>query len=177
MKLKKFDYGLAVMRLQPLHFGHTQLIDRMIAECNHPIIAIGSAQESRTYGNPFTYMERKRMVYSYYHSGQLDNGMVVPIQDIFNRGDWARYVLTEVERRCKNKIGVYYCGSDQDGGLFLKEGIRVRLTDRDSGIHKGWSASRVRNCILIGDDSWEQRVPKMLHKTIRRVYKGEEPTI
>jgi nicotinamide-nucleotide adenylyltransferase len=104
MKLKENFCGLAICRLQPFHFGHLQLLSKMIRECRIPILAIGSAQESRTYGNPFTHSERKRMVYSYYHSGQLDNGMVVPIKDIFNLGAWARYALNEVERRCENKI-------------------------------------------------------------------------
>lgn len=169
MKLRKYDYGLAVMRLQPLHFGHIALIDRMIKECNHPIIAIGSAQESRTWGNPFTYSERKHMVYNYYGS-RLADGMVIPIQDIFNLGKWARYALDEAERRIKNKISVYYCGADQDAGLFMNEGIKAVVTDRDSGMYRGMSGSKIRGMIVSGSSDWKTMVPAMNHPIIQKVY-------
>ncbi len=168
MKLYKYNCGLAIMRLQPLHFGHAELIDRMRKECRIPILAIGSAQESRTYGNPFTFRERKQMVYNFWSPKLLPH--VIPLNDIFNLGAWARYALNTAEAKVKTKVNVYYCGNDQDGALFLKEGIKVAINDRDMGTHKGWSASQIRGMILAGNDDWKHRVPAFNIKIIRKVY-------
>jgi len=174
MPLKKYNYGLAIMRLQPLHFGHTQLIGRMISECNHPIVMIGSSQESRTYGNPFTYEERKKMLLNFPGYNVLT---ILPLKDIFNINSWARYALNTVEKKIKNKINIYYCGNDQDGGLFMKEGIKVAITDRDCGTYKGVSGSRIRSTIQTESEDWKAWVPAMNIKLIEKVYKGEKPTI
>lgn len=168
VKLYKHHCGLAIMRLQPLHFGHGEVISRMIKECRIPVLAIGSAQESRTYGNPFTFKERKAMVYNFFSPKLLPH--VIPIKDIFNLGAWARYALDTVEKAVGTKVNVYYCGNDQDGALFLKEGVKVAINDRDAGVHKGWSASQIRNMIVTGNDDWKHRVPAMNIKIIRKVY-------
>lgn len=166
-RLKKYNYGLAIMRLQPMHLGHTQVIGRMINECNHPILAIGSAQESRTYGNPFTYEERKKMVLNFPGYNKLT---ILPINDIFNLGAWAKYCLDLVEKKVKNKINVYYCGNDQDGALFLGEGRKVAINDRDTGVYKGISASKIRSWIVNGSEEWKTWVPTMNHMIVKRVY-------
>lgn len=171
MKLYKHNCGLAIMRIQPLHFGHIDLLGRMIEECRIPVLAIGSAQESRTYGNPFTFQERKKMVQNY---PGLERLVIVPIKDIFNLGAWARYALDTVEKKIKNKVNIYYCGTDQDGVLFLKEGIKVALTDRTQGIHKGLSASLVRKLILSGSDAWRALVPSMNHPIVTKIYGGKK---
>lgn len=168
MKLYKHHCGLAIMRLQPLHFGHGEIIRRMIKECRIPVLAIGSAQESRTYGNPFTFKERKAMVYNFWSPKLLP--YVIPLKDIFNLGAWARYALDSVEKKVKTKVNIYYCGNDQDGALFMKEGIKVAINDRDTGIYSGWSASKVRSLILAGNSDWKHKVPAFNIKMIQKIY-------
>lgn len=172
--LKQNYCGLAIMRLQPLHFGHIQILNRMMDECRIPILAIGSAQESRTYGNPFTFQERYRMVKNYPGMGRLN---IIPLKDIFNLGAWARYALDTAEKKFHTKINIYYCGADQDAVLFIKEGVKVALSDRGTGIYKGLSATKIRNWILTGQSDWKTYVPTMNHKLIEKVYKGERPRI
>ena len=175
--LKENYCGLAVMRLQPMHMGHIELISRMIRECRIPVLAIGSAQESRTYGNPFTFQERYRMVKNFPGMGKLN---IIPLNDIFNLGAWARYALDTVEKKMKTKVSVYYCGADQDGVLFLKEGMKLALMDRKNisgGNGHLLSATKIRNWILTGSDEWKQYVPTLNHKLIMKVYKGERPKI
>jgi nicotinamide-nucleotide adenylyltransferase len=175
--LKDNYCGLTIMRMQPMHIGHISLLERMIEECHVPILAIGSAQESRTYGNPFSYNERLNMVRNY---PGLEKLKIVPIKDIFNLGAWARYALNTVEKKFKTKVNVYYCGADQDGALFLKEGIRVALVERKytyggGGKMNALSATRIRNWILAGVEDWKSFVPTPNHKMIERVYRNEGP--
>ena len=166
--LRKYNYGLAIMRLQPLHFGHTKLIYKMCDECNNVVIAIGSAQESRTYGNPFTYREREQMFKAFPWKRFV---MVMPIKDIFNLSKWADYALGVVEKKIKNKVNAYYCGAFEDGNLFVGRVPKIVIHDRHDGSHKDMSASKIRQMILNGDDEWRKFVPAMNHAMVKRVYK------
>lgn len=165
--LHKYNHGLAIMRLQPLHFGHIELINRMLGECNNVTVAIGSAQESRTYGNPFTYNERLKMSTAYPWKRKI---LVMPIRDIFNLGAWGEYALREVERKIKNKVNVYYCGTFEDGQCFAGKVPKIIVHDRNVGSSKGLSASKIRQLILSGDSEWMQFVPAMNHGIIKKVY-------
>ena len=46
--------GLAVMRMQPMHNGHYELISKMMKEMDTVIIGLGSIQETHTTSNPYT---------------------------------------------------------------------------------------------------------------------------
>ena len=55
-----------VSRFQPFHNGHKNLFDKMLNECNHATLILGSAQESRTAKNPFNVEERIFMIKNVY---------------------------------------------------------------------------------------------------------------
>ena len=82
-----------------------------------------------------------------------------------------------MERKIKNKVSVYYCGSIDNGIPFAKEGIRIEHVEMKSTYEGGGSnyilsATKVRNWILGGSDEWMPHVPTTSHKLIKRVYKG-----
>jgi len=58
--------ALMVARIQPLHFGHCRIIDRMIRNYEKVILCIGSSQKSRERWDPYTFEERKKMVQNVY---------------------------------------------------------------------------------------------------------------
>ena len=55
MKHNQEKVGLAVMRMQPMHNGHYELISRMMKEMDVVIIGLGSIQETLTINNPFIF--------------------------------------------------------------------------------------------------------------------------
>jgi nicotinamide-nucleotide adenylyltransferase len=165
--LKRYNYGLAIMRLQPFHFGHVQLIDRIIDECNHVVVGIGSAQEKRTYNNPFSYEERKKMVESF---PWRIKPIIIPINDIFNLSRWPNYALDIVEKKIKNKINVYYCGTFEDGKCFSEVIPKIIVADRNSSYGKATSGTQVRQMILNRDVDWKSKVPATGHKVVQKVY-------
>ena len=87
----KYNLGLYLGRFQPLHIGHTSVIDQMLQECEHIVIAIGSAQELLTERNPLDYYTRRYLIRRVY-LGQLSRIHIRPIYDRQNYSEdssWA----------------------------------------------------------------------------------------
>jgi bifunctional NMN adenylyltransferase/nudix hydrolase len=59
---KKYDTLVFIGRFQPLHNAHLEIIKRATALTNQLVIVCGSANQPRTYKNPFTSAERERMI-------------------------------------------------------------------------------------------------------------------
>jgi len=55
-------YAAIIMRAEPLHLAHCDLIQRMIDDGHTPVVFLGSSQESGTERNPYTYEERTEML-------------------------------------------------------------------------------------------------------------------
>lgn len=59
---KKYDTLVFIGRFQPFHNAHLEIIRRASTLANHLVIICGSADQPRTYKNPFTFIERYRMI-------------------------------------------------------------------------------------------------------------------
>ena len=112
--MKKYKCGLYIGRFQPLHVGHTSIIDKMLDECEKVIIAIGSAQEGETQKNPFKFSFREEMIEETY-SAYLDKLMIVPVRDRVNPSDdssWGDYLFERVYEWCGEIPDVIYEGEE-----------------------------------------------------------------
>jgi bifunctional NMN adenylyltransferase/nudix hydrolase len=59
---KKYDTLVFILRGQPFHNAHLEIIKRSTALCDKLIVITGSAAQPRTYKNPFTSSERRQMI-------------------------------------------------------------------------------------------------------------------
>ena len=86
--------GLLVGRFQPFHRGHLELVRRLVgAQAPDPlIVAIGSAEQSFTWENPFTAGERFEMIDRALAEARIDRVAIVPVPDIQRHGLWVRYL-------------------------------------------------------------------------------------
>lgn len=135
--------GLAIMRLQPLHEGHKILIKEMIDGCDIAVIAIGSAQESKTQKNPFSYEERKKMIFEAF--GDEKKLFAIPINDIGakTKKEWVEFVEKEL---AKNNLPLpthYFTGSIEDAKWYTESGWEIVIVDRLT-VGKGISATKIR---------------------------------
>lgn len=100
MTIKKYDTLVFIGRFQPTHNAHVEILRRAIALTRELIIIVGSADQPRTYKNPFTYAERKMMLNNVldqlYDSGDFDTTTRVHIEPnidtIYNDTAWMRRV-------------------------------------------------------------------------------------
>lgn len=115
---KKYDTLVLILRGQPFHSAHLLLAHRATANCKQLIFIVGSADQPRTYKNPFTFAERYKMIK--YATGGLDlNIQVEPNPDtIYNDQAWAVRVQALVAKHTKPGERVGIIGHRKDPSSF-----------------------------------------------------------
>ncbi|MGP8072354.1 MAG: nicotinamide-nucleotide adenylyltransferase [Thermoplasmata archaeon] len=145
--------GLLVGRFQPFHRGHLEVLREIGAK--RPgvplILAIGSAEESFTWKNPFTAGERFEMIDRALHGFDGGPFHIVPVADIRRHGQWVHYLeslLPTFDR--------VYTNNPLTRLLFERAGYlveRPRLVER-----RRFEGEHVRQC-LAADRGWKPLVP------------------
>lgn len=164
--------GLAVMRLQPLHRGHTAIINRMNEECDVSIIGLGSVQETNRW-NPYSAEQRKQMIKNVYG----DRVKIVPLNDISTeRGtnDWVKYVIERITKIGLPEPSHYYSGSEADACWYTNwfEKDCLHILPRQFNVYP--SATEIRTFLETRNEAWKKYVPKVnwdIVKTFPEGYK------
>lgn len=97
----EFDYLVFIGRFQPLHNGHLYVMNEALKKSKNLIILVGSAENPRSIRNPWTFDERREMIY-----GDLvrtpeirDRVHVAPIRDItYNDQAWINQIQKTVDQ-------------------------------------------------------------------------------
>lgn len=87
--MKKYDTLVLIGRFQPLHNAHLEIIKRATALCDQLVIVTGSANQPRTYKNPFTSQERANMIKAATAGLSMSITVVPNIDTIYNDQAWA----------------------------------------------------------------------------------------
>lgn len=74
---KKFDYLVFIGRFQPLHLGHTRVIDAALELADRVIVLCGSATSPRSLRNPWLFEERKDMIRAAYLDAFADGRLII----------------------------------------------------------------------------------------------------
>ena len=150
--------GLAIMRMQPMHKAHINLINQMNSYCETSIIGLGSAQAFDEW-NPFTVEQRTDMIRNVFG----DRVKIVPLVDVgTNKGtdEWIKYVIDKT-----TKIGLpnpteYFSGSEADSVWYKSHfGTKLHIMPREMFVHP--SASEVRTLLAAGDTAWKKYIPRV----------------
>lgn len=105
---KKYDVLVFILRGQPLHNAHLEIIKRSTALTDNLVVVVGSARQPRTYKNPFTFDERRTMLKAA-TSGLSINIFIEPnIDTLYNDQAWASRVQSIVGKYTSpnGKIGI-----------------------------------------------------------------------
>lgn len=86
---KPYGTIIFVGRFQPFHSAHLEIIKRCTALTDQLVIIAGSANQPRTYKNPFTYDERARMIKAATQGLSLRVYTEPNIDTIYNDQAWA----------------------------------------------------------------------------------------
>jgi nicotinamide-nucleotide adenylyltransferase len=159
------ERALLLGRYQPLHKGHLQAIQDITNEGFKLVIAVGSAQISHTFDNPFTAGERHLMITETLETEGIQNYEIIPIMDINRYAVWVSHVESLVP-----PIDVVFSHNPLTKRLFSEKGYQVRaqqLYERDK-----YSGTEVRRRILAGEN-WQELVPEAVIKVIENI-KGVE---
>ena len=152
-----YRLGLIVGRFQPLHNGHTSMILRSMELCYKTLILVGSAQESGTYNNPFTYEQRRGMIMDDFQIQNDDRYIqIAPLADagLGNNSRWGNFVLEKCKEICGESPDVFITGEETRRESWFAGGdidvIVVKKTDHNNGA-KTLSATAIRKKLYAGD--------------------------
>jgi bifunctional NMN adenylyltransferase/nudix hydrolase len=105
---KKYDTLVLIGRFQPFHTAHLLLASRATALADNLIFICGSANQPRTYKNPFTFRERYQMIR--YATGGFDLNINIEANPdtIYNDQAWAVRVQSLVAKHTRfgDRVGI-----------------------------------------------------------------------
>lgn len=146
--------GILIGRMQPVHNGHMQIINKVLDEVDEIIIGIGSAQISHEIKDPLTAGERVVMMSQALAEMDVDPSRyyIIPMQDINFNAIWVSHV-----KMLTPPFSIVYSGNSLVKQLFSEEGFEVRQPPLYDRLHL--SGTEVRRRIL-NDENWKELVPK-----------------
>ncbi len=86
---KPYGTIMLIGRFQPLHSAHLEIIKRCTALTDQLVVVVGSANQPRTYKNPFTFEERARMIRAATAGLSMRVYVEPNIDTIYNDQAWA----------------------------------------------------------------------------------------
>ncbi len=154
--------GLFVGRFQPFHLGHLYVVKKLLESVDELIIAIGSAQYSHTFRDPFNAGERIWMIRS-----ALDEDLdprryyVIPVPDVNDNRVWVAHVASYTP-----PFQIVFSNNSLVKVLFQEAGYDVQslpLYKREL-----YCATEIRKKIVANED-WEHLVPEKVAKIIKEI--------
>jgi bifunctional NMN adenylyltransferase/nudix hydrolase len=116
---KKYDVIVFIGRFQPFHNAHLEIIKRAMGLAEHTAIIVGSANQPRTFKNPFSYGEREHLIDETLMMMNADYS-IHPIQDtIYNNLTWAtrvQNIVNQINPSEDIKVGII--GYKKDASSF-----------------------------------------------------------
>lgn len=118
---KKYDTLVYIGRFQPVHNAHVETIRRATELAKQVIVIVGSANQPRTYKNPFTSQERQCMLVDAIRGvGDPTTSIRIEhnIDTIYNDQAWAIRVQNIVQKHTLGMTKIGVIGHDKDESTF-----------------------------------------------------------
>jgi nicotinamide-nucleotide adenylyltransferase len=159
--------GVLIGRFQPFHRGHLAVVReiRSLRPDDGLVLAVGSAQASYSWTNPFTAGERAEMIGAALDEAEVRGVTVVPIVDLDRHALWVAHVeslLPKFER--------VYTNNPLTRALFERAGYTVEsptLVERER-----FEGARIR-AALAADRGWQEFVPPAVARSLLRLHAAE----
>lgn len=119
--MKQYDTAVVIGRFQPVHLAHKELFEFAHSQADNVIIVIGSANQPRTFKNPFTADERARMIHASCPAIASSFKTVPNIDTPYNDQSWVTRVQQIVHDNSNPGDRVVLIGHDKDASThYLK---------------------------------------------------------
>lgn len=122
MTLKKYHTLVLIGRFQPIHNAHVEIIRRAAEMARQVIIVVGSANQPRTYKNPWSSKDRQNMLENVLNEGIFDKNCMIRVEHnldtIYNDQAWASRVQAIVGKHTQPGDNIGIIGHKKDGSSF-----------------------------------------------------------
>ena len=106
---KKTDYTIFIGRSQPAHKAHIETIRKGLELSERLIVMIGSANQARTFENPWTWKERAEMIRSCFSFAEQERLRFCAVPDVVGNTNWVTQIQSLVDGVVRNDIKITYC--------------------------------------------------------------------
>lgn len=115
---KEYKLAIAILRAQPLHIGHLEVLKTAFNKVDNVLIFIGSANSPRTINNPFTYEERRLLINKIFYNEWIDGkAIILPLNDyIYDNVKWKKQIDDAIN---------YYADTNHHIGLLSNKDICI----------------------------------------------------
>lgn len=140
------EIGVLILRAQPLHAGHRDLIRQALKQCRTLVLLVGSANSPRTIKNPWTYRERHAAICTFLqHENIMDRVRIFPLNDyVYSDTAWISDV-TAIIKLIAGDAPVTLFGHSKQGNDYLHWFPQYKFQHIDStfdvnatGIREKW---------------------------------------
>lgn len=164
-KIPIYLTGLIIGRFQGLHNGHQELILRALELCDTVVVYVGSAQESRTLTNPFSYDLRREMLVSTFEDVVEQQRLIIrPLTDIGvgHNNAWGQYVMDTFEKEFSKLPELYISGCEKSRLSWFSDELASQMDElRISREFVNVSGSQCRALLRAGNkEEWCRYVPQ-----------------
>lgn len=150
------ERALFIGRFQPFHLGHMAAVNEISLKYE-VLLAVGSAQESYSFSNPFTAGERIDMLLKI----RGLKALCMPVPDITNNSLWVSHVKSLLP-----KFNVVFSANPLVAALFEDAGFKVeKQTLFNPEIYSG---TQIRKKIASGGE-WKNLVPSEVYEYIKSI--------
>lgn len=111
---QELDVIVFIGRLQPNHLAHTSIMMTALTKAQYLIVLLGSANQPRTFKNPFTAAERKEMVFAGMPREDRERIIILPLEDKPNDQLWAAQVQEIVHSVTHDDQQIGIIGHEKD---------------------------------------------------------------
>lgn len=120
-KDERNELAVIIGRFHPLHYGHIYNIDKGLAVAKKVLILVGSAYNSVSPKNPFTFEQREKMIRDYYFSSKdRDRIVVEPLPDnLYEENQWLADVQ-EIVSSYESKDVILIGHEKDDSSYYLR---------------------------------------------------------
>jgi bifunctional NMN adenylyltransferase/nudix hydrolase len=161
---KKLSIAIYIGRFQPLHKGHLATLKAALLEFDYLLVLVGSAQESRTCKNPWTYQERKDMLKHTLNAMQLKRVKILPLPDFDTDQEWLEYtnklVTRSLARREIEKITTI--GYTKDNSSYYLKLLPWPLKEFKDESFISISSTAIRQYYFNSNNLYRQELPEQI---------------
>lgn len=163
-------YGVILMRAQPVHKGHLDVIEQALSENDKVLIVLGSANKEKTKRNPLPAGYRESFLINSLTSRMINRTQIMKLPDwsmedaALYAKEWGYFFYYNVVKEIGTKTFTFYYNDNPETvkSWFTKE-IAERITIKCTTRERDVSGTKIRESIECEDDEY---LKEMLPETV-----------
>lgn len=153
-----YDLAIVIGRFQPFHCGHATLLDKALQIAPQVVMVLGSAAQTRSIKNPFTWQERQAMICNTLDKHLCKRIHFVPLSDYNDDISWCNALIKAVNNKCPHAEHIALVGHPKDAlttqYLHLFPDWQLVTIPQQGQIN----ATAIRDSYYRADSHWEHQI-------------------